>query len=95
MTSTMHCWAMVPMQNSKKGKPMAQTAEYLTPAQLTKRWNNAVTTGTLANWRSKGVGPSFAKFGSRVRYPLDSVQKWESQNLHLVGDNDNTEGIRN
>lgn len=68
---------------------MAQTAEYLTPAELARRWGGAVTTGTLANWRSKGSGPAFAKFGSRVRYPLARVQEWEAANLHLVGSNDN------
>lgn len=68
---------------------MAQTAEYLTPTELSKRWGGAVTTGTLANWRSKGQGPAFAKFGSRVRYPLANVVNWEKSNIHLVGSNDN------
>lgn len=72
---------------------MGQPAEYLSPSELAKRWNGAVTTGTLANWRSKGTGPAFAKFGSRVRYPLAQVVAWEAANLHLVGANDNTEGI--
>lgn len=70
---------------------MAQPAEYLTPSQLSERWNGAVTTGTLANWRSKGSGPAFAKFGSRVRYPLARVAAWEAVNLH--GANDNTQNI--
>lgn len=73
---------------------MAQAAEYLTPAQLATRWGDAITTGTLANWRSKGKGPAFAKFGSRVRYRLDQVVSWEAKNLHLVGANDNTEAIK-
>lgn len=72
---------------------MGLPAEYLTPAELSKRWGGAVTTGTLANWRSKGSGPAFAKFGSRVRYPLAMVVEWETANLHLVGANDNTESI--
>ena len=73
---------------------MGQPAEYLTPAELSKRWGGAVKTGTLANWRSNGKGPAFAKFGSRVRYPLAQVVEWEKSNLHLVGANDNTEAIR-
>lgn len=72
---------------------MGQAAEYLTPAELAKRWGDAVTTGTLANWRSKGKGPAFSKFGSRVRYRLDQVVSWEAKNMHLVGANDNTENI--
>jgi hypothetical protein len=66
---------------------MAQTAEYLSPAQLALRWDGAVTTGTLANWRSKGLGPAYSKFGSRVRYPVAKVIAWEEKNLR--GDNDN------
>lgn len=68
---------------------MAQNAEYLTPAELSNRWDGAVTTGTLANWRSKGRGPAFAKFGNKVRYPVTRVVEWEKSNLHLVGANDN------
>lgn len=66
---------------------MAQTAEFLTPAQLILRWDGAVTTGTLANWRSKGEGPAYSKFGSRVRYQIAKVVAWEAKNMH--GDNDN------
>lgn len=71
---------------------MGPSAEYMTPAQLAMRWDAAVTTGTLANWRSKGLGPAFAKFGSRVRYPLAKVIEWEAKNIHLVGANDNERG---
>lgn len=73
---------------------MGQPAEYLTPAELSKRWGGAVQTGTLANWRSKGIGPAYVKFGHRVRYPLAQVVDWEAANLHLVGANDNTEAIK-
>lgn len=73
---------------------MAQTAEYLTPAQLVLRWDGAVTTGTLANWRSKGEGPAYSKFGSRVRYPIAKVMVWEAANLHHANDNqENTDEI--
>jgi hypothetical protein len=41
-----------------------------------------VTTGTLANWRVQEKGPPFIKFGSRVRYPLASLEKWEANNIH-------------
>lgn len=58
------------------------TETYLTPAQLVERWNGAVTTGTLANWRSRSAGPAFQKFGSRVRYPLSAVLAYEKQNTH-------------
>lgn len=60
----------------------------LTAAQLVARWNNAVTTGTLSNWRSKGRGPAFVKFGKVVRYPIASVLAYEAGNTHA---NDNEE----
>ncbi len=67
---------------------MGQPAKYLTPAELSKRWDGAVTVGTLANWRSKGKGPVYAKFGSSVRYPLSKVEAWEAQNLKGANDNE-------
>lgn len=64
-------------------------AEYLSPKELSKRWGGAVTTGTLANWRCRGCGPSYSKFGYKIVYPLEQLQAWEQSNLHLVGANDN------
>lgn len=66
--------------------------DFLTPAEVVARWNGAVTTGTLANWRSRKEGPPFQKFGSRVRYPVASLAQWEAKNMHGANDNqDNTE----
>ena len=63
------------------------TAEYLTPSQLVARWNNAVTTGTLSNWRSQKRGPEFVKFGRSIRYSLAAVLQYEAGNTH-VNDNE-------
>ena len=68
---------------------MGQGAEYISPRELAGRWGGAVTPGTLANWRCKGRGPAYVRFGHRVRYPLAMVEAWEAANLHLVGANDN------
>lgn len=62
------------------------TKAFLTATDLAGRWNGAFTTGTLANWRSKKVGPAFIKLRGRVLYPLDKVEAWEISNLA----NDNT-----
>ncbi|MBF9235549.1 DNA-binding protein [Microvirga alba] len=67
---------------------MAQPA-FLTAHQLAQRWNGVVTTGTLANWRSKRVGPPFTKLRGRVLYPVDQVEAWEAANL-MKAVNDNT-----
>lgn len=58
----------------------SENPQFLTPAQVVERWNGAVTTGTLANWRSKGTGPAFQRFGSRVRYTLDAIEAYERAN---------------
>ena len=60
---------------------------FLTPRQLTDRWRGAITTGTLANWRSKGLGPNYVKLGGRVVYQLDQVEAWEAQNMRAANDN--------
>lgn len=74
------------MENPQMDKPQPK---YLTPAQVVERWDGAVTSGTLANWRVRKEGPPFQKFGTRVRYPLDGLVKWEAANRHQA--NDNTE----
>lgn len=62
------------------------TKEYLTADELAARWQNKVTTGTLANWRSKKTrrGPPFVKFGAAVLYPIDKLTEWERANLNGV-----------
>ena len=68
-------------------QPAQKQSTYLTPQELVQRWNGAVTTGTLANWRNKGKGPAYTKFGSRVRYSVTSVEAYEAKNM--IGANDN------
>lgn len=77
---------MVPRPLRKKGTTAMNQQAFLTAAQLSARWNGVVTTGTLANWRSKKVGPAFTKLRGKVLYPLDKVTAWETANLA----NDNT-----
>lgn len=65
---------------------MTQQA-FLTPQELAQRWCGAVTTGTLANWRCKGVGPDFMKLRGRVLYPSAKVEAWEAENTVAANDN--------
>jgi hypothetical protein len=52
--------------------------EYLTPAELCRRYNNHLSTRTLANWRAgAGSGPAYIKIGGKILYPLDKVIEWE------------------
>lgn len=65
--------------------------DFLTADELVKRWGSVVTRGTLANWRSKRVGPPFVKLRARVVYPVADLIEWEKQNQHgaTSGSNDN------
>lgn len=40
-----------------------------------------ISPGTLCNWRVQGFGPRFVKFGQRVLYSKDEVQKFVEKNL--------------
>lgn len=67
---------------------MAKPLANLTPQQVVERWDGAITVGTLANWRAKGKGPTFIKFGVWVRYPIVELEKWEAENTHHANDNE-------
>ena len=54
--------------------------EFLTPYDLHRRWSKAISLKTLANWRSLGLGPPYAKIGGRVLYRTSDVLFWENQN---------------
>lgn len=56
--------------------------DFLTPDELAKRWKGKVSVGTLRNWRTKGIGPTYTKVGHKgVLYPLTSVEAFERSNL--------------
>lgn len=54
---------------------MART--YLTPEDLSARWNLPLS--TLNQWRWNGKPPAFAKIGKRVRYELKDVEEFEEK----------------
>lgn len=54
--------------------------EFLTPQQLSDRYHNQITVGTLSIWRYYGKGPAYIKLGRNVIYPLDKVVEWEEAN---------------
>ncbi|WP_235940356.1 helix-turn-helix domain-containing protein [Bradyrhizobium hipponense] len=47
------------------------TPVYLTLEEVVRRYRNQVSEGTLRNWRSHRIGPSFIKIGKAVLYPLE------------------------
>lgn len=35
-----------------------------------------VNAATLKAWRRKGIGPSYVRFGNRVRYRVSDIEAW-------------------
>jgi hypothetical protein len=56
---------------------------YLTLEEVVERYRNQVSEGTLRNWRSKRIGPSFIKTGKAVLYPVNELDRWGRSNLVL------------
>lgn len=85
--------ALMKLNPEVKGEEKLKNMQYLKPKEVTKRWNFAITPGTLANWRSQKKGPPFIRFGSRVLYPLDKLEKWEGEQVgnYKAALNDNDE----
>lgn len=56
-------------------------SDSLTIDELVERWKGLIKRQTLANWRSKGQGPSYQKIGGRVLYPLPEIERYERELL--------------
>ena len=56
-------------------------AKYLTPEEVAERYRGEISTGTLRNWRSMRIGPSFVKVGKGVLYPVGELDAWDSRNV--------------
>lgn len=56
-------------------------SDSLTIDELVERWKGIIKRQTLANWRSKGQGPSYQKIGGRVLYPLSEIERYERERL--------------
>ena len=65
------------MQDSQETETAPQPsvfAEWLTRRELAQQL--ALSTDTLARWRTEGVGPTCIRVGSRVYYRLETVRTW-------------------
>jgi hypothetical protein len=54
--------------------------KFLTPEEVSQRYRGEITVGTLRNWRSMRIGPSFVKIGKAVLYPVEELDAWDKQN---------------
>ncbi len=52
---------------------------HLDEKQLAERWSISVK--TLQAWRLKGGGPRFIKLGRAIRYRLEDIENFESENI--------------
>jgi hypothetical protein len=57
---------------------MNNNSDYLTPDMVAERLHLAK--GTLANWRYRGEGPKYTKFGRKVRYLWSDLEDWAKSN---------------
>ncbi|WP_150291003.1 helix-turn-helix domain-containing protein [Sphingobium estronivorans] len=55
--------------------------KFLTPEEVSKRYRDTVTVGTLENWRALGIGPSYIKVGKAVLYPIEELEAWDRNNM--------------
>ncbi|CAH2396150.1 helix-turn-helix transcriptional regulator [Mesorhizobium escarrei] len=53
---------------------------YLTPEEVAERYRGGISLGTLRNWRSMRIGPSFVKIGKAVLYPIAELDASDEQN---------------
>ena len=54
---------------------------FLTPEELAARW--ILTTGTLARWRRKGIGPKYSKTESGIFYKIEDIESYEDSRTFL------------
>ncbi len=58
---------------------------FLTLSEVIERYRGQISEGTLRNWRSMRVGPSFLKIGKAVRYLLDELDRWDRRSIIVCG----------
>ena len=57
-----------------QAKPLGPLTIAVTPEQAAEFLN--MFSGTLRDWRKKGIGPRFVRWGGRVRYIVDELRTW-------------------
>lgn len=61
--------------------PSMSEKQLLTAEEVSERYRGMLSLGTLRNWRSMRIGPSFLKIGKSVLYPVSELQAWDRRNL--------------
>ena len=53
---------------------------FLTLNEVVEPYRGQISEGTLRNWRSMWIGPSFIKIGKAILYPLEELDRWDRTN---------------
>ena len=72
------------MKSYEPSGPSASRTEspiFLTLEEVVERYRGQVSEGTLRNWCSMRIGPSFIKIGKAILYPLEELDRWDRRNL--------------
>jgi hypothetical protein len=56
------------------------SAIFLTIGEVVDRYRGQIGDGTLRNWRTKGIGPSYVKAGKAILYRVTDLESWERRN---------------
>lgn len=71
------------MKQELSNMPFTNTQHSLTENQLAIRWGISIK--TLQDWRRKGTGINYLKLGKAVRYQLEAIEKFETENMKKGG----------
>lgn len=55
-------------------------SKFLTAEEVAERYRGGISVGTLRNWRTKQIGPSFVKIGRAILYPVVELDAWDETN---------------
>jgi hypothetical protein len=55
--------------------------KYLTAEEVSQRYRGEISVGTLRNWRAMRIGPTLAKIGKAVLYPVAELDEWDRKNM--------------
>jgi hypothetical protein len=56
-------------------------SKFLTPEEVSERYRGGISVGTLRNWRTMRIGPTFVKIGKAVLYPTTELDAWDQKNM--------------
>lgn len=56
-------------------------SDLLTPEEVSKRYRDEISVGTLRNWRGMRIGLSFVRIRKAILHPIESLDAWHRTNF--------------